>query len=88
MTACLVEATGLPADDPILLAVLANPPVTPPAADPDAAAAPLVVAGAEARPLGRSAAEHDPDGPADEAGEDRSGLAPKRLTTTSDSTLR
>ena len=31
MTACLVEATGLAADDPILVAVLANPPVTPPA---------------------------------------------------------
>jgi len=31
MTECLVEATGLAADDPILVAVLANPPVTPPA---------------------------------------------------------
>ena len=31
MTACLVEVTGLPADDPALLALLANPPVTPPA---------------------------------------------------------
>ena len=31
MTACLVETTGLPADDPTLLALLANPPVTPPA---------------------------------------------------------
>ena len=31
MTACLVEVTGLPADDPGLLALLANPPVTPPA---------------------------------------------------------
>ena len=30
MTACLVEATGLPADDPALLALLADPPVTPP----------------------------------------------------------
>ncbi len=30
MSACLVQATGLPADDPDLLALLANPPVTPP----------------------------------------------------------
>ena len=30
MTACLVELTGLPEDDPDLLALLANPPVTPP----------------------------------------------------------
>jgi hypothetical protein len=30
MTACLVELTGLPQDDPGLLALLANPPVTPP----------------------------------------------------------
>jgi hypothetical protein len=32
MTACLVEATGLAADDLVLVAVLANPPVTPPVA--------------------------------------------------------
>jgi hypothetical protein len=31
MTACLVDATGLPEDDPDLLYLLANPPVTPPA---------------------------------------------------------
>jgi hypothetical protein len=30
MSACLVELTGLPEDDPDLLALLANPPVTPP----------------------------------------------------------
>ena len=30
ITACLVEQTGLPEDDPDLLALLANPPVTPP----------------------------------------------------------
>ncbi len=30
LTDCLVEATGLPADDPDLLALLATPPVTPP----------------------------------------------------------
>jgi hypothetical protein len=32
MTACLVHLTGLPEDDPGLLALLADPPVTPPAA--------------------------------------------------------
>ncbi|MEA2484843.1 MAG: hypothetical protein QOC55_2790 [Thermoleophilaceae bacterium] len=31
MTACLVQTTGVPADDPDLLALIANPPVTPPA---------------------------------------------------------
>jgi hypothetical protein len=31
MTTCLVELTGLPEDDPALLALLASPPVTPPA---------------------------------------------------------
>jgi hypothetical protein len=30
MADCLVQHTGLPADDPDLLALLANPPVTPP----------------------------------------------------------
>ena len=34
MTACLVEATGLPDDDPDLLLLLLNPPVTPPTASP------------------------------------------------------
>ena len=32
MTACLVEATGLPADDPDIVLLLVNPPVTPPTA--------------------------------------------------------
>ena len=41
MTACLVEITGVPADDPALLALLANPPVTPPAPTQTHAAAPL-----------------------------------------------
>ena len=31
MTTCLVEQTGLPEDDPVLLWLLAHPPVTPPA---------------------------------------------------------
>jgi hypothetical protein len=31
MATCLAEVTGLPEDDPAILALLANPPSTPPA---------------------------------------------------------
>ena len=56
MTECLVEATGLAADDPILVAVLANPPVTPPApteTQPQAPSSPPALSGLQRAGPGR-----------------------------------